>query len=224
MCLPCKKLGNVWYIYVKIQVFCRPHIVLWSCIKSTNLNHQGSSMRRLLGLCFDTTSFVYVDHSENPLMVYFSSLGVIRPQSDRIWGLQEVFQVFVAWWTSAGPAGWSCIQVQSHASATRTVKLWLLLTSLLSHTSHPSIIALYSCVPANQRSIHAETPQSYLRHDRYIITHIAERAKTLQRRENLKVTGSVAEWCHWLQHTLTPAAWNWEVKGFGHPISHLLLN
>lgn len=152
MCLPSKKLGNVWYIYIKIWVFCQPNIVLWSWIKSANINQQGNSKRRFLGLCFDVTSSVNVDDSENPLMIYFSSPGVILPQSDRIWGLEEVFQVFVAWWMSAGPAGWSCIQVQSHASATCTVNLWFLLTSLLSHTSHPSIITLYSCVPANQRT------------------------------------------------------------------------
>lgn len=176
-------------------------------------------MRRLLGLCFDATASVYIDYSVNPLMIYFSSPRVILPQSDGIRGLEEVFQVFVAWWTSAGPAGWSCIQVQSHASATCTVNLWLSLTSLLSHTSHPSIITLYSCAPADQRTeIHscgdaAIIPKTW---PLYNITHIAERAKTLERHENtfLKVTGSVTEWCHCLQHTLTPAAWNWEIKDF----------
>lgn len=219
----------MWYFYIKIWVFCQPNIVSWSCTKSADSNHQGNSMHRLLGLCFDTTAFVCVDHSENPLMIYFSSQRVVLPRSDRIWGLEEVFQVFVAWWPSACLAGWGCIQVQSHTSATRTVNLWLLLTLVLSHTSHPSIITLYSCVPANQRTAghsRGDTAIIPVTWPLYHFTHSREGKDAGTPWERLsKGDRKCCWWSHWLQHTMTPAAWKWEVKDFAggcflhHPVS-----
>lgn len=156
---------------------------------------------------------------------------VILPQSDRIWGLEEVFQVFVAWWTSAGPAGWSCIQVQSHASATRTVNLWLLLTSLLSHTSHPPIITLYSCAPANQRTeIHscgdaAIIPETW---PLYHYTHSREGKDAGAPWERVSKGDRKCCWMMSLAAThldtcsLELRRFYW--RGFGIPASHLLLN